>query len=114
MHVAKSWVPSNASGLIPARAAEFAGIRIAELFPATCVVSARDTKIDEDNSLVRLEHPLDFVRNAPYGNPNAELAEVEKEKIDAYYGYFVPLQRISDIKEIRPEDALDGGGPPTR
>jgi len=37
----------------------------------------------------------------------AELAEVEKEEIDAYYGCFVPLRRASDIKEMRPEDALD-------
>jgi PRC-barrel domain len=88
---------------------EFAGIRIGGLLPATQVVPARDTKIDEANALVRLEHPLAFVRNAPHANPNAELAEVEKEEIDAYYGYFVPLRRISDIKEIRPEDALDGG-----
>jgi hypothetical protein len=35
------------------------------------------------------------------------LAEVEKEEIDAYYGYFVPLRRTSNIKENRPEDALD-------
>jgi hypothetical protein len=89
--------------------AEFAGLRIGSLLPATRVVPARDTKIDEANALVRLEHPLAFVRKAPHANPNAELAEVEKEEIDSYYGYFVPLRRISDIKEMRPEDALDGG-----
>jgi hypothetical protein len=43
-------------------------------------------------------------------NPKAELAEIEKEEIDAYYGYFVPLHRTSDIKEVRPEDALNRPG----
>ncbi len=42
----------------------------------------------------------------------AELAEVENEEIDGYYGCFVPLRRASDIKEMRPEDALDASGLP--
>jgi hypothetical protein len=56
---------------------------------------------------VRLEHPRAFINKAPHCNPQAELAEIEKEEIDAYYGYFVPLHRTSDIKEMRPEDALN-------
>ena len=89
----------------------FAGIRIGGLFPSTRVVPARDMIFDEENGLLRVEHPCAFVSKAPRANPNAELAEIEKEGIDAYYGYFVPLRRLSDIKEIRPEDALDGPGP---
>lgn len=91
---------------------EFAGVRTGWLFPCTHVVPARDIKLNEDKALIRLEHPSAFVRKAPHSNPQGQLAQVQKEEIDAYYGYFVPLRRISDIKEIRPEDALDGG-PPT-
>ena len=45
--------------------------------------------------------------HAPHSDPKVELAEIEKEEIDAYYGCFVPLRRTSDIRGIRPEDALD-------
>ncbi len=91
---------------------EFAGVRSGFLFPRTCVVPARGIRIDEETDLIRLEYPRAFISKAPHAhaNPKAELAEIEKEKIDAYYGYFVPLRRTSDIKEIRPEDALNGPG----
>ncbi|HXL25133.1 MAG TPA: PRC-barrel domain-containing protein [Chthoniobacterales bacterium] len=91
---------------------EFAGVRGGWWFPRTCVVPARDIRIDEESDLIRLEHPRAFISKAPHANPKAELAEIEKEEIDAYYGYFVPLRRTSDIKEIRPEDALNGPGLP--
>lgn len=86
---------------------EFAGVRSGGLFPRTHVVPARDVRFDEEKDLVRLEHPRAFINKAPHSNPQAELAEIEKEEIDAYYGYFVPLHRTSDIKEVRPEDALN-------
>jgi hypothetical protein len=89
---------------------EFAGVRIGWLFPSTRVVPARDIKFDEENGLIRLEHPRGFVSKAPHSNPKAELAQVEKEEIDAYYGCLAPLRRTSDIKEMRPEDALDTPG----
>ncbi len=91
---------------------EFAGVRGGWWFPRTCVVPARDIRIDEESDLTRLEHSRAFISKAPHANPKAELAEIEKEEIDAYYGYFVPLRRTSDIKEIRPEDALNGPGLP--
>ena len=91
---------------------EFAGIRTGWLFPSTHVVPARDIRFDAESELIRLERPSDLVKKALHANPKAELAQVEKEEIDAYYGYFVPLRRISDIREIRPEDALGAPGPP--
>jgi hypothetical protein len=91
---------------------EFGGVRTGWLFPSTRIVPVRHAKFDEENGLVRVEHPCSFIRKAPHSNPKAELAKVEKEEIDAYYGSFVPLRRTSDIKEIRPEDALDRPGLP--
>jgi hypothetical protein len=89
---------------------EFAGVRSGWLFPRTRVVPARNVRFDEEKELIRLEHPRAFINKAPHSNPKAELAEIEKEEIDAYYGYFVPLRRTSDIKELRPEDALNRPG----
>jgi PRC-barrel domain len=91
---------------------EFAGVRRGWLFPRTGIIPARDIEFDEERKLIRLEHPRAFISKGPHSNPKAELAEIEKEEIDAYYGYFVPLRRASDIKEIRPEDALDRLGVP--
>jgi len=89
---------------------EFAGVRSGWLFPRTRVVPARDVRFDEEKELIRLEHPRAFINKAPHSNPKAELAEIEKEEIDACYGYFVPLRRTSNIKELRPEDALNRPG----
>ena len=89
---------------------EFAGVRSGGLFPRTRVVPARNVRFNEEKELIQLEHPRAFINKAPFSNPKAELAEIEKEEIDAYYGYFVPLRRTSDIKEVRPEDALDRSG----
>ena len=91
---------------------EFAGIRTGWPFASTHIVPARDIRLDEESQTVQVEHPRKFVREAPRSNPEAELAEIEKEEIDTYYGYFVPLRRTSNIKAIRPEDALDKSGLP--
>jgi hypothetical protein len=91
---------------------EFAAIRIDGLTRSTHIVPARYIRFNEADALIRLDHPCEFVRRSPYINPRVELSEVEKEEIDAYYGCFVPLHRVSDIKEIRPEDALDDPGLP--
>ena len=44
---------------------EFAGVRCGWLFPCTCVVPARDIRIDEESDLIRLEHPRAFISKAP-------------------------------------------------
>jgi hypothetical protein len=74
--------------------------------PALCPLEI--SELMKRATLFRLEHPRAFISKAPHANP--KLAEIEKEKIDAYYGYLVPLRRTSDIKGIRPEDALNGPG----
>jgi hypothetical protein len=70
------------------------------------VVPARDVKIDEDGSLVVLGYLAAFIKKAPTSLRGVELAEVDKEGINAYYGRFIPLHRVSSIEEIRPEEAL--------
>jgi hypothetical protein len=66
------------------------------------------------------KHPLSFARELPIGfrmltGARTQLRRhglIEKEEIDTYYGYFVPLRRTSNIKALRPEDALDKPGLP--
>jgi PRC-barrel domain len=80
---------------------EFAGVRSGGLFPRNRVVPARDVRFDEEKELIQLEHPRAFINQAPFSNPKAELAGIEKEEIDAYYGYFVPLRRTSEADIAR-------------
>jgi hypothetical protein len=55
---------------------------------------------------VRVQFPAEFLKEAPRYNPKAELSEMEKQGINAYYGHFIPLRRTSAIEEVRPEEAL--------
>lgn len=68
------------------------------------VVPASDVKIDKDGSLIVLGYLAAFIKKAPTSLRGVELAEVDKEGINAYYGRFI--HRVSSIEEIRPEEAL--------
>jgi 3-(3-hydroxy-phenyl)propionate hydroxylase len=74
------------------------------------VVPARDAEINENKNLIVLEYPATFIKKAPAAVPGVELPEVAKEGINAYYGQFIALHRVSSIEEIRPEDALEDSG----
>jgi hypothetical protein len=71
------------------------------------IVPAADAEIDENGCLMAVRHSAAFIRKAPSGLPAAELAEVAKEEINAYYGRFMPLSRVSSIRQIRPEETLE-------
>jgi hypothetical protein len=43
--------------------------------------------------------------SAPTFSPEGELAQVEKEEVNAYFGEITSLRRTSSIEEIRPEEA---------
>jgi hypothetical protein len=86
---------------------EFMGLRSSWLFRSTHLVPARNVQVDEGQ--VRVEFPAEFLKQAPRYNPKAELSELEKQGINAYYGHFVPLRRFSAIEDVRPEEALPPG-----
>jgi PRC-barrel domain len=69
------------------------------------VVPARAMEQDGDRFEVRAV--LEFVRNGPDFPPEAELAEVEKQQVNQYYGYFVPIRRVSSIEDLRPEEKVE-------
>jgi PRC-barrel domain len=86
---------------------EFIGIKTGILAGQCHLVPARHVFVDETRESVRLDFSKDVLLAAPTRAPDAELAEVEKEEINAYYHEFTPLDRVTDIKSIRPEEALD-------
>jgi hypothetical protein len=69
-------------------------------------VPAADVQIGEDR-IAKLEYPSAFVRNSPAFDPEVELAQVEKEEINTYFGRFVSTRRTSSIEEIRPEETIN-------
>jgi sporulation protein YlmC with PRC-barrel domain len=85
---------------------EFMGLKSSWLFRSTHLIPARDVEVDREHAVVRVHFAAEFLKGAPRFNPKAELSEVEKQEINAYYGHFVPLRRVSSIEEIRPEEAL--------
>ena len=88
------------------RHVEFMGLKSSWLFRSTHLVPARDVEVDKSHGVIRVQFPAEFLKDAPRYNPKAELSDVEKQGINAYYGHFVPLRRVSAIEELRPEEAL--------
>jgi sporulation protein YlmC with PRC-barrel domain len=93
---------------------EFMGLKSNWLFRSTHLIPARDVEIDQEHAVVRVYFPAEFLKDAPRFNPKAELADVGKQEINAYYGHFVPLRRVSSIEEVRPEEALSPDAQTTR
>jgi hypothetical protein len=87
---------------------EFMGLKSSWLFRSTHLIPARNVDVDQGYGVVRVHFPADFLKAAPQHNPKTELSEVEKQRINGYYGHFVPLRRVSAIEDLRPEEALPG------
>jgi hypothetical protein len=75
------------------------------------VIPSRAMDLDGDRLEVRAV--LEFVRNGPAFPPEAELAELEKQQVNQYYGYFVPIRRASSIEDLRPEGKAKASGQST-
>jgi hypothetical protein len=92
---------------------EFMGLRSSWLFRSTHLIPAGKVQVEQRQALVRIEFRAEFLKQAPRYNPKAELSDVEKQKINAYYGLSVPLRRVAAIEEVRPEEALPQDTGPT-
>jgi hypothetical protein len=84
----------------------YLGIKSSWLSRNVLFVPAADVQIGEDR-IAKLEYPSAFVRNSPAFDPEVELAQVEKEEINTYFGRFVSTRRTSSIEEIRPEETIN-------
>jgi sporulation protein YlmC with PRC-barrel domain len=85
---------------------EFMGLKSNWLSRSTHLVPARNVEVDQEHGALQVEFPAEFLKDAPRFNPKTELAELGKQEINAYYGHFVPLRRMSSIEDVRPEEAL--------
>ncbi len=85
--------------------AEFAGIKTGAGLVHVNVVPARVVVQDDDR--LKVLAVAEFVRRGPTFAPQAELAELEKQQINQYYGHFVPIRRASSIEELRPEEKAE-------
>ena len=90
---------------------EYMGLKSSWLFRSTHLVPSRNVEVETRDGIVRVQFPAEFLKEAPGYNPKAELSEMEKQGINAYYGHFVPLRRTSAIEEVRPEEALPLAAP---
>ena len=85
----------------------FVGVKTSWFPGKVLVVPAGDVEVSDEGELIKIRYPAAFVRKAPSFFPESELAEVEKEEVNAYFGRFLPLRRVSSLKELRLEEAAD-------
>jgi hypothetical protein len=91
------------------RHVEFLGVKSSWSPGKVHVVPAGDVKFSGQGHFIRVGYPATVIRKAPTFYSRAELAQVEKEQINAYFGRLISLRRISSIEEIRPEEAINSG-----
>ena len=87
----------------------FIGIKARTLSHDVQVVPAADARISDGGDSIKLQFPDEMIKNAPTCRPDTELAEVEKEKVNAHFGRTVSLQRNTPIEEVRPEESIRSG-----
>ena len=85
---------------------EFVGVKSNAMTGKVHVMPAGDAQIIEEGSLVKVRCPATLIQKAPTFSPRAELAQVEKEEINKYYGRSRAGGRVNSINELRPEEAL--------
>jgi hypothetical protein len=85
----------------------FVGVKTSWFPGKVLVVPAGDVEVSDEGELIKIRYPAAFVRKAPSFFPESELAEVEKEEVNACFGRFLPIRRVSSLKELRPEEAAD-------
>ena len=83
----------------------FAGVRTGAGLGSVNVVPAR--VVDQDNDRLKVLAVAEFVRSGPTFAAQVELAELEKQQINQYYGHFVPIWRASSTEELRPEEKAE-------
>jgi PRC-barrel domain len=94
----------------------YIGVKSSLLSPNVRAVPAAGASIKEGGRIIEVEYSKDVVKSAPSFNPKGDFAEVEKETVNAYYARMAPLNRVSSIEQMRPEEAVqpvDSGNVPS-
>jgi PRC-barrel domain len=87
----------------------YIGIRTRKLSRDVQVVPVASARILDGGDSIKLQFSDELIKNAPTCSPDTELAEVQKEKVNAYFGRTVSLQRNTPIEEVRPEESIRSG-----
>jgi PRC-barrel domain protein len=82
----------------------FIGVKSSSFPHKTNVVPAAGSRVEE-NGFIRVDYSRECITESPVAHPGVELAQVEKEEANAYYGKFAALHRTTSIEEVRPEEA---------
>jgi hypothetical protein len=85
---------------------EFVGVKSNAMSGKVHVMPAGEAQIVEEDSLVKVRCPATLIKKAPTFSPRAELAQIEKEEINKYYGRSRAGGRANSINELRPEEAV--------
>ena len=85
---------------------EFVGVKSNAMTGKVHVMPAGEAQIIEEGSLVKVRCPATLIKKAPTFSPRAELAQVEKEEINNYFGRSRAGGRSNSINELRPEGAV--------
>jgi PRC-barrel domain protein len=86
----------------------FIGVKSSSFPHKTHVVPAAGSRVEENGS-IRVDYSRECITGSPVAHPGVELAEVEEEEVNAYYGRFSPLHRTTSIEQVRPEEANKEG-----
>jgi sporulation protein YlmC with PRC-barrel domain len=89
------------------RRVAFLGVKAGWLLGNVHVIPAGEVQVTERSNSVVLGYPAAFIKKAPSFSPLGELAEVEKETVNTYFGRSTSLRRTSSIEEMRPEESID-------
>jgi len=82
---------------------EYFGVKGGWPFSKTHVVPARTAFWTGDR--VELPYTLDLIKESPSFSTSGELSGVEKEEINSYYRQSIPSERVTDLAEVRAEEA---------
>jgi sporulation protein YlmC with PRC-barrel domain len=82
---------------------EYLAVKTGWRFGKTHVVPARAASWN--GASVKVPYTVDLLKEAPSFSSSGELSGVDKEEINSYYGQSIPSERVTDLAEVRAEEA---------
>jgi hypothetical protein len=86
---------------------EFFGIALKNNIKRAAVIPARFGTVDPTRKIVTVPFTETLVNSAPTFPSDSELAEVQKQQITTHFDCSVPVERVTALADIRPEESND-------